>query len=306
MFPPLPMNEILNIITIIGTIVLVIIISIIANKEINTSKKKIEASEKLLEAERKKLESKIHIQSVELKKSRALRMSELSKVAEFGRLSQGIFHDLMSPLTSLTLHAEKLKTFSSNDIEELGKTLNKALTASKSLGSYMESIRTTIQMDSIEKVCDIHVELSQIIDLFTFKIRESNVNLTISKKSRSEIAWFGNAIKIRQVFSNLISNAIDSFDKIDDKRDKNIDISISQKGRNIIFSIQDTGIGMSKETLDKIFIPFYTTKTPSKGTGIGLSTVEYIMENDLKGNIEVKSELNQGSTFIITFPTNLE
>ncbi len=300
------MNEILNIVTMSGTIILVIIICVIVNKEINTSKEKMEASDRMLEAERKKLEGRIHVQSVELRRSRALRMSELSKVAEFGRLSQGIFHDLMSPLTSLTLHTEKLKTLSPENIEGLEKTLNKAVAASKSLGSYMESIRTTIQMDSIEKVCDIQGELSQIIDLFAFKIRESNVTISISKSDGHEVIWFGNAIKIRQILSNLISNAIDSFDKIEDGRNRNICISISRKEKNIILSIQDNGIGISKDVLEKIFIPFYTTKTPDKGTGIGLSTVEYIVENDLKGNIEVTSEVNQGSNFIITFPLNLE
>ncbi|HEY3346755.1 MAG TPA: ATP-binding protein, partial [Nitrospirota bacterium] len=65
--------------------------------------------------------------------------------------------------------------------------------------------------------------------------------------------------------------------------------------------IRDTGMGIKKEDLNKIFIPFYTTKTDWEGTGLGLSVVNRII-NDLEGVIEVESEPGEGAKFIIRLP----
>ena len=65
--------------------------------------------------------------------------------------------------------------------------------------------------------------------------------------------------------------------------------------------ISDTGCGISKNNLSKITDPFYTTKDPGKGTGLGLS-VSYTIIQDHKGNLEIQSELNKGTTAIITLP----
>ncbi|EKD70461.1 MAG: Sensor protein [uncultured bacterium] len=104
--------------------------------------------------------------------------------------------------------------------------------------------------------------------------------------------------KLNQVFMNLLSNAIDS---IPGKGE--IKIKTEKKGNHVIITIKDNGTGISEENKNKIFEPFFTTKDVGKGLGLGLS-ITFGIIYDHKGQIEVKSQLGQGSEFIIQLPIN--
>jgi signal transduction histidine kinase len=73
----------------------------------------------------------------------------------------------------------------------------------------------------------------------------------------------------------------------------------------VLISVSDTGAGIHPELIDKIFNPFFTTKPPGEGTGLGLS-VSYGIIQDHNGRIEVRSEINKGSTFTIVLPLKEE
>ena len=106
--------------------------------------------------------------------------------------------------------------------------------------------------------------------------------------------------QLNQAFVNLIGNAIDA---IEDKGT----ITISSKNideDSIQISIADDGSGMSKEIMDQIFVPFYTTKDVGQGTGLGLAITHGIIEKH-HGKIEVDSEIGVGTTFTITLPKQL-
>lgn len=83
-----------------------------------------------------------------------------------------------------------------------------------------------------------------------------------------------------------------------------ITISTEKKAQNIILTIADTGCGMSKEVLDNIFVPFYTTKEVGRGTGQGLHMVHRVVVEIHGGSINVQSEVEIGTKFIITLPIN--
>ncbi len=81
-------------------------------------------------------------------------------------------------------------------------------------------------------------------------------------------------------------------------------ISSSCSNSFACIEIEDTGVGIPPENIDKVFDPFFTTKEPGKGTGLGLS-VSYNIIKEHGGDISVESEVNRGTKFIITFPLNL-
>jgi two-component system NtrC family sensor kinase len=110
--------------------------------------------------------------------------------------------------------------------------------------------------------------------------------------------------KINQVFMNLITNAVHAI-KSKEPNDKVGTLSIKtwQDGTDVKVSIKDSGTGMPEEVKQKIFEPFFTTKDVGEGTGLGLSIVFRIIENH-NGNIDVITNLNQGTEFIITLPIN--
>jgi two-component system NtrC family sensor kinase len=287
-------------IVIIGLIVvLVIALFLLSHKEIRTSLDKIRSSEQDLEKEKEILLGRLENQREEMKRFRTERMNELSKVAEFGRLSQGLFHDLMTPLTSVILHTEKLKEVPPSETAAVHKNLEKAIDASRRMAAYIQNIRTSMQNEQADHEFDLGEELNNVIELFSFRSKTETVQ--IKSRISSRLVYYGDPIKLRQVFSNLISNALDS---CNEKRvgKKEVAISLTTKDSRIVFSVRDTGNGISPSHLEKIFSPFFTTKSPDRGTGIGLSTVKSIVENDLKGAIAVESEVEKGSLFTISFP----
>jgi signal transduction histidine kinase len=107
---------------------------------------------------------------------------------------------------------------------------------------------------------------------------------------------FGDQTQIEQVLINLMHNAIQA---LEDAPQKEIHLKgfIDEAGK-IIVEVSDTGKGIEEEALGKIFIPFFTTK--QKGSGIGLSLSKQIMRRH-KGNIQVRSELGQGTTVKLIF-----
>lgn len=280
-------------------IILVIALFLLSHKEIKTSLNKIKSSEQDLEKEKTILLGKLEDQREEMKRFRTERMNELSKVAEFGRLSQGLFHDLMTPLTSVILHTEKLREVSSPETAVVHKNLEKAIDASRRMAAYIQNIRTSMQNEQADHEFNLGDELENVTELFSFRSKTESVS--IKSSITPQLMYYGDPIKLRQVFSNLISNALDSCNE-KQTEGKRVNLSLFKKDSHIIFSAKDTGNGISPSHLEKIFNPFFTTKSPDRGTGIGLSTVKSIVEHDLKGTIEVKSEVGKGTSFTIIFP----
>lgn len=80
-----------------------------------------------------------------------------------------------------------------------------------------------------------------------------------------------------------------------------VQTGLSQKGQQVEILVSDTGIGITADQIEQIFNPFFTTKDSDKSTGLGLS-ISYRIVEDHQGKIEVKSELNKGTTFIVGLP----
>jgi len=104
--------------------------------------------------------------------------------------------------------------------------------------------------------------------------------------------------QLEQVFLNLINNAIDAV-----QRNGRITITTTLlwEDDRVRVDVEDTGIGMTQEQLERIFLPFYTTKKVGKGTGLGLA-ISYAMIKSMEGEISVASTLGKGSIFSITLP----
>ena len=103
--------------------------------------------------------------------------------------------------------------------------------------------------------------------------------------------------QITKVLTNIMRNGIESM-----KKGGKLTISIKKLGNEWAqISIQDTGIGIDKSDLKKIFQPFYTTKRGTRGAGLGLAIVKKFIKAN-KGTIDVFSQSGQGATFIVKLP----
>lgn len=101
---------------------------------------------------------------------------------------------------------------------------------------------------------------------------------------------------LKHIISNLLSNAIDAV-----KSDGLIEIECEKRDKELIFKIKDSGLGIEEEHLEMIFNPFFTTKPPGEGTGLGLYIV-YNEVNKYGGSINVSSKINEGKEFTILLP----
>jgi signal transduction histidine kinase len=144
---------------------------------------------------------------------------------------------------------------------------------------------------------DINEILEEIIEKAKFIAgnKEINFNKNLYKKLPKT-----NADKdlIRDVFLNLINNSIQAISS-----KGTISLKTSNGNNFIITEISDSGVGISKENLEKVFKPFFSTKGYGKGTGLGLSFAERVIKEH-KGKIEVTSKPEKGTTFKIFLPIN--
>ena len=162
----------------------------------------------------------------------------------------------------------------------------------------VRTLRNFSRMDNGEiQPFDIHEGLDSSLLLLRNKYKN---DIEIIKNYAPDIPKINcHPGKINQVFLNILSNAIDA---IDGKG--KIWITTSREGENIKISVKDTGCGMSEETKQKIFDPFYTTKDAGKGTGLGMS-ITYDIIQEHKGKIEIISEPGKGTEIIITLPAKI-
>jgi len=230
-------------------------------------------------------------------------------LAEFGRLSSGIFHDLINPLTAVALNLEQLTEETDRDLGNTQKYLDQALGATKRMQLMISGIKNQIQIKNRADLFSIDEEISQTIQILSFKARRAGVK--INYHCSDKIKLYGNAGQFNQIIINLLANAIEASEdkrKLNngDPSEQTVDIKLINQSKNILLSVKDDGVGIKKDHLDKIFRPFFSTKTnDGRGLGLGLSLVKDIIEKHFRGQISVNSTENQGSCFTVYLPNKL-
>ena len=232
---------------------------------------------------------------------RTLRRSE--SLAAVGQATTQVAHEIRNPLGSIRLGVSMLRD-SVNDPEALN-TIELVERGIKHLNKLVVDVTQFSRQKELERsAVDLHESLDRSIDLVSDKILEKNVHLQ-RDFARNAIIGQWDAYQLRQVFVNVIANAIDA-------SQENASVSIrtellTTNGNGDGMSrrhyarirIADEGKGMDKVTRERIFEPFYSTK--KRGTGLGLAIVKQIVEQH-GGKITVASEPGKGSEFSIDLP----
>lgn len=215
------------------------------------------------------------------------------------RLTSDISHELRTPLTSIQTHLEAMIDGIWEPSEERLISVNEEVIR---ISHLVNQLKNLAKFDSEESKLDIsEVDLKQLVKNIIYNNEsyalEKNININ---SSLEDIRAFIDKEKISQVIINLISNAIRYTND-----NGEIFIKLYKVEDFIKISVKDNGIGIPKESVDYIFERFYRVDKSrcrnTGGTGVGLTICKSIIDL-YGGNIEVKSELNIGSEFIITIP----
>jgi len=282
-------------------------VSWLSNREIEKSLARARKSEADLMVERDLLEIKVEERTRELKEAQSVEMAQLYRFAEFGRISSGLFHDLVNPLTAVTLNIEKIKNEndSGSTIAEVKMYVDQAVRATKKMEDFVLAVRKQLARKESRALFSLNEEIKNVIDILSHQAQKVGVEISFSQQGA--VILFGDAMKLNQAVLNLVANAIDSYEPSKDWADerapsRRITVSLREENGAALFSVKDHGVGISEENMHKIYEPFFTTKAYGNGIGIGLSITKRIIEKDFRGSIEVKSKENQGSEFLVRFP----
>ncbi len=245
-----------------------------------------------------------HIRESDRKRQQFLQEAENSnKLASVGRLAAGVAHEINNPLAIINQKAGLVEDYMEMTGDFEYKTeMTAALTG---IDQSVERCRKiTHRLLGFARHTDVHAEEININDLLkevsAFVEKEASYNqvkihFNLADNVQKIVSDRG---QLQQVFLNILNNAIDAI---------GIDGEIKIETRNrdekyVQVTIVDTGSGMSEETLQRLFEPFYTTKATGKGTGLGLSIVYGIIKK-LGGRIKVSSKLGEGTVFTFLLPT---
>jgi signal transduction histidine kinase len=241
--------------------------------------------------ENAKLYEDLKGQMLELKNAQE-QLIQAAKLVAIGELASNVAHEINNPLTSILGYAELIKeeTDPASIMRDLEVIENESLRARDIVHQLLEfSRKRSLEMKAI----DINDLLKEVMGLVQLQLKDTKI--TINEDYSDIPSTEGDPNQLKQVFLNLINNAMFAM-----QDQGTLGISTKTFGNNIHVAISDTGRGMSKEVLSRIFEPFFSTKK-EKGTGIGLS-VSYKIIQSHKGRIEVESEEGTGSTFTLILP----
>jgi two-component system, NtrC family, sensor kinase len=218
------------------------------------------------------------------------------KMAALGELAAGVAHEINNPLTGvLTFSSLMLRKVDENhpwkkDLENIVQQTTRCRNIVRGLLDFAR------QRKPDKKEWDIQTLLDNTVSLVEKQARFQNIKMVKEFKTGIPLL-FVDADQIQQVFMNILLNAADAMAG----NGGTLTIKTDLKNKMAEVSFTDTGVGMTKEHLSKLFAPFFTTKEIGKGTGLGLA-ISYGIIQSHNGDIEVESEVEKGSTFRIKLP----
>jgi len=218
------------------------------------------------------------------------------KLAGLGTLTAGIAHELNNPLVSIMGFTEAI--LAETDRDKIQRYAGKVFDRSKHMSSIILNMSgySRSALSAVEKDVDLNERINAAIDIAILTTYNNDIKLDKMFSDLPPIK--AKPEEIQQIFINLLVNAVQAMEGKGELK-----ISTARENGNVIAKIKDTGPGIPKEFLSKIYDPFFTTKEQGKGTGLGLNIVHQLV---LKygGKIDVSSAPNQGTTFSLSFPVN--
>jgi signal transduction histidine kinase len=220
------------------------------------------------------------------------------KLASMGQLAAGVAHEINNPLGTIQLYAGALRKELPPDDphrEDLAVILRETDRCKTIVGDLLNFAR---QQEVLAQPTDIHDLLEQAIA--AVRPHPPFEQVEIQRDYAMGLPPIeADPAQLLQVFVNLLNNAAEAIEG-----PGTIRLITRVQGSAVVIEVADTGCGIPEENMGRLFTPFFTTKGPGRGTGLGLSIVYGIIKMH-RGQITVKSQVGEGTTFTVTLPQRL-
>ena len=221
---------------------------------------------------------------------------QAEKLTSLGQLAASIAHEINNPLAGVLVYTQLLSkkvagdTFKKEEaLGYLSKMESEVSRCSRIIRNLLDFARQT---EPMLRLSDINQVIEQVLAMVGHQAKLQNIEV-VKEFSPSLPKVMADFDQLQQIFTNLTLNAIQAMP--DGGR---LTIRSSAVDGEVRIDVQDTGYGISKENMSKLFTPFFTTKAKDKGVGLGLAVVHGIIERH-KGRIKVQSEVGKGTTFSV-------
>jgi signal transduction histidine kinase len=221
---------------------------------------------------------------------------QAEKLTSLGQMAASIAHEINNPLAGVLVYTQLLSKKVTGDAfnkeEALGylsKMESEVSRCSRIIRNLLDFARQT---QPTLRFVDINQVIEQVLAMVGHQAQLQNVEV-VKEFSPSLPKVMADFDQLQQIFTNLTLNAIQAMPE-----GGMLTIRSSAVDSEVRIDVQDTGCGISKENMGKLFTPFFTTKAKGKGVGLGLAVVHGIIERH-KGRIKVQSEVGKGTTFSV-------
>ena len=227
-------------------------------------------------------------------------LMQAGKLAAIGQLAAGVAHEINNPLTAINANAQMLKMVmpvEDENYESVDLIVRAGERAAKVVRGLLDFAR---QEQYSFSPGDLNESVREALNLVNYQLQSAKIAVTrdLDDGLPPIVASWEH---LKSVWLNLLLNARDALLHNNEQRRLEISTRVNRETQIVQVVLHDNGKGMNEAESVHIFEPFYTTKGPGQGTGLGLATCHRIVEQH-GGEITVASKVNEGTTFLITLP----
>jgi C4-dicarboxylate-specific signal transduction histidine kinase len=228
-----------------------------------------------------------------------------TRLAAISDLTMGISHELGQPITNIRYTIQFYSKLFKEKIEkeEVLNVFASVLEETERMGGLIKRLSPLTSSKSAIERFDVVDRIQKRVKAESTRLQKQRIAVNVSPKP--PIYLISDPVKYDQLISNLLLNSIDAIKERKKPGPNRIDIQVKEQGNEVKIIFTDTGVGISAKNRGKIFEPFFSTKAPGKGEGLGL----FIVWNLLKmqgGKIELDYKYNDGARFLISIPKNTQ
>ncbi len=225
-------------------------------------------------------------------------LTRSEKLASVGRLAAGIAHEINNPMTVISANAQILR----EEITSVHPYYGSVELIDRAAERASRIVRNLLDFSRAEQYefvqTDLNRSLREAISLVAPQIRRANIAVEVSLTPQLPAIW-ASPDHLHVVWLNLLLNARDAIEQTGGQG--SIRVTSHRHGEDVVVSVVDNGVGIPAHEVDRIYDPFFTTKPPGKGTGLGLFTCYRTVQRH-GGEIRVDSQVGIGTTFDVILP----